>query len=423
MIDLPPDHPLRRQLNDEVHARPPEPLETPSRVSYLALLADAAEQVESGRALAALATRFDAPAPVEGANHYAASLGPFRLKWERHTEFVRYMVIVPGAGDETALASVPSDWIAALPGRLLVAAHVAVVAAGDDPLEATARTFGGEVPVGSAVVDGAGILFADFRIRDSGFGRMLVQARGLTPQQAGRLVQRLLEVDTYRMVALLALPVAQELAPAVARWEQELARIVAAMVVAGDPDEPLLLERLTRLAAEVDSRQAGTLYRFSAAAAYYELVQQRIGDLRETRLVPFQTVQEFMERRLSPAMNTCRSVAVRQEDLSRRVARATQLLATRVGVTRERQNQTLLETMNRRVRLQLRLQATVEGLSVAAVTYYIAGLIGYMAKGLEAAGLRIDPTVATAASIPVVAGLMWFGIRRVRHHVTEADRP
>ncbi len=423
MTDLPHDHPLRLQLNDEVHARPPEPLQAPARISYLALLTDAAAQAASGQALAALAARFDAATPSPGANHYSADLGPFRLKWERHTEFVRYTVIVAGAGDETALAAVPADWIAGLPGQLLVAAHVTLVAEDGDPVEAAMRIFPRDVLVGAAVSGGAGTVFADFRIRDSGFSRLLVQDRTLTPQQAGRMVQRLLEIDTYRMVALLALPVAQDLAPAIARCEQELAQIIAAMVVAGDPDEPLLLERLTRLAAEIDSRQASTLYRFGAAAAYYELVQRRIQDLREVRIAPLQTLQEFMERRLAPAMNTCQSVAARQEELSRRVARATQLLATRVGVTRERQNQTLLETMNRRVRLQLRLQSTVEGLSVAAVTYYIVGLIGYAAKGVEAAGLRVDPAVAMPVSIQIVAGLMAFGIGRIRHHVTQADRP
>lgn len=423
MTELPRDHKLRRQLNDEVHARLPQPLQTPARISYLALLTDEAQQATSGQAVAALAARFDAPLPDPAANHYSADLGPFRLTWERHTEFVRYTVIVPGAGDEVALSAVPADWIAALPGQVLVATHVSLTGMAADLLASATRMFPRDALVGATVADGAGAVFADFHIRDSGFGRMLVQDGSMTPQQAGRVVQRLLEIDTYRMIALLALPVAQGLAPAVARCEQELARITAAMVVAGEADEPSLLERLTRLAAEIDSRQADTLFRFSAAAAYYELVQRRIGDLRETRIGPLQTLGEFMERRLAPAMNTCQSVAARQEELSRRVARATQLLSTRVGVTRERQNQMVLATMNRRVRLQLRLQSTVEGLSVAAVTYYIVGLIGYAAKGGEATGLRLDPAVATAVSIPVVAGLMAFGIRRIRRHVTEADQP
>jgi uncharacterized membrane-anchored protein len=64
-----------------------------------------------------------------------------------------------------------------------------------------------------------------------------------------------------------------------------------------------------------------------------------------------------MERRLLPAMNTCATMARRQEDLSSRVARNSQLLRTRVEVELERQNQELLGQMNRRAKLQLHLQA------------------------------------------------------------------
>ena len=307
-----------------------------------------------------------------------------------------------------------------LPGDLMVAAHVALVPPPPDEADAMAtatRLFPRDLLVGSVVTGGSASVFTDFRVRYDGFSRMLVQDRNLSPAQAGRVVQCLLEIETYRIMALLALPVAQALAPVIARCEREVAEITAAMVTARDPDEPVLLDRLTRLAAEIDSRQADNLYRFSAANAYDGLVQSRIQELREARISGLQTLQEFTDRRLAPAMNTCRSVSGRQEELSRRVARATQLLATRVGVTRERQNQGVLEAMNRRVRLQLRLQSTVEGLSIAAVTYYIVGLVGYLAKAARAGGAPFDPEIVMGVSIPVVAALMFFGLRRVRRAV------
>lgn len=427
MTTLPADHPERIQLNDEVHARPPEPLSAPARVSYLALYADATAREQAWQAVHDLAGRYGVAPPQPGANHYSADLGPFRLRWERHTEFVRYSFIAPGGEDAFAdpiIASVPADWVAALPGQLMVATHVALVRDGGPPAdlaELSRRLFGGNVLIGAGVLEAAGTAFTDFRIHADGFSRVLVQDRSMTPGQTGRVVQRLLEIDTYRMLALLALPVAQALAPVITRCERELAGITAAMVTAVEADEPVLLERLTRLAAEIDSRQADSLYRFSASIAYDELVQRRIAELRETRLPGLQTLQEFTDRRFAPAMNTCRSVAARQEELSRRVARATQLLATRVGVTRERQNQSVLEVMNRRVKLQLRLQAAVEGFSIAAVTYYLVGLVGYAAKAFKAAGARVDPDVAIGISIPVVAALMAFGLRRTRRLVSRAD--
>lgn len=428
---LPLDHPFRTGLNDEVHARLPDPLEAPARISYLALLGDAAQMDAALHAVDALAVRFDAPRPPAGASHYSADFGPFRLKWERHSEFVRYSFVVPGEGSETALSAVPPDWVAALPGELIVAVHVILARPAptqappgggpDTAPDAALALFAPDHAVGSAVADGAARAYADFRIRASGFGRMLVQDVSMTPAQAGRMVQALLEIDTYRMMALLALPVARALAPVIGRREKELAEINAAMVTAGEADEPLLLDRLTRLAAEIDSGLADNLYRFNAAAAYHALVQRRIDDLHETRLPGVQTWREFTERRLAPAMTTCDTMARRQEELSRRVARATQLLATRVGVTRERQSQELLATMNRRVRLQLRLQSTVEGLSIAAVTYYIVGLVGYAAKGVEAAGIHLDPALVMAAAVPVVAGIMALAMRRMHRRLAASD--
>jgi len=224
------------------------------------------------------------------------------------------------------------------------------------------------------------------------------------------------------MLALLALPLARDLGAPITASERKLADITEALVTARSADEPELLESLTRLAAETESREARTLYRFSAAEAYDALVQRRIAELREGRMEGMQTLQEFMERRLAPAMNTCRAMAARQDALSRRVARATQLLSTRVDLTREQQNQVVLANMDRRAQLQLRLQETVEGLSVAAITYYIVGLVAYVAKGLKAGGLHLDVDLVTGIAIPVVAILVAFGIRQFRHVVTKRAR-
>ena len=428
---LPSDHPQRIQLNDEVHARPPEPMAAPCRVSYIALTQDGVSRHAGFGAVAALAALFRAEPPEPGANHYSADLGAFRVKWERHSEFLRYTFIVAGAGEDPfaapAIGAVPAAWLAALPGQVMVAAHVVLLPPShrladpeQDPVELATRIFPRSMLVGSAVGGGA-IAFTDFRVQPDGFTRFLIQDRSMTQWQAGRVVQRLLEIDTYRVMALLALPVAQNLAPVIARCEREVAEITAAMVTASEVDEPTLLDRLTRLAAEIDSRQADNLYRFSAAGAYDGLVQRRISELREVRVPGLQTWQEFTDRRLAPAMSTCVSVAGRQEELSRRVARATQLLSTRVGVTREVQNQAVLDSMNRRVRMQLRLQSTVEGLSIAAVTYYIVGLVGYLAKGAKAAGGRVDPDVAMGVAIPIVAAIMFWALRKARASIHVDD--
>jgi uncharacterized membrane-anchored protein len=424
---LPPDHPQRVELNDEVHARPPEPLVAPTRVSYLALLCDAAQREAGWLAVCDLCRQYGVEPPVESAIHYTTDLGPFRLKWERHTEFMRVMFIVEGATDDPfgspAVAMLPAEWVARLPGQVMVAAHAALLRAEPasiDPDAIRQRWFDGNVPIGSAVSGGAATALTDFRIHKDGFSRHLLLDHATTPWQAGRIVQRLFEIDTYRIMALLALPVARASGPLISQAEQELARITAALVSAVETDEAGLLGSLTRLEAEIENRQSLTRYRFSAADAYHDLVQRRIDELREQRIQGLQTFREFTERRLTPAMTTWRSVAARQESLSQRVARATRLLATRVDLTLERQNQTLLESMNRRARLQLRLQSTVEGLSVAAVTYYVVGLVGHAADALRDAGLAVHPDLAMGISIPIVAVVAGFGVHHIRRAVTGA---
>ena len=250
--------------------------------------------------------------------------------------------------------------------------------------------------------------------------RFLLLDRGLGRYQTGRVVQRLIEIETYRMMALLALPVARRVSGEITAAERDLSALTQRMASAGAEDEPQLLNELTRLASAVESSVSASKYRFGAAHAYYELTRNRIRELREERIPGLQTIGQFMERRLAPAMNTCESVAKRQDELSARIARSSNLLRTRVDIEREQQNLQVLAQMNRRAKLQLRLQQTVEGLSVAAITYYAVGLIGYLAKAAKSLGLPVDPDLAVGVSIPIVAVLVALGVRHIRKTVTRA---
>ena len=418
-MTLPESHSLRRMLHDEVHARPPVPLNVPCRVSYLALLSGP-ENIEAEREhVRALCTQYGLPAPTLEANHFLGDIGPFRLKWERHTEFTRYKFIANGVPDppfsDPAINLLPAGWVSGLKGRLLVSTNIVLLPFTNtlDYGDLSRRDFSGNTLIGSVVGEGAGFALTDLRIEQDGSSRLLIFDNHMSQRQAGRMVQRLVEIDTYRILALLALPIARELSPFLAASEKELAEITTLMQ-GGPRNDPALLDRLTQLQAGIESRYADHHYRFSAADAYYALVQRRIGELREERLQGLQTFKEFMERRLAPAMTTCQTVSAGVETLSERVARCTNLLSTRVGMVREQQNQMLLETMARRAELQLRLQQTVEGLSVAAISYYVVGLVGYAAKALKAGGAQINADLIMGISVPIVAGLVALGIRNIR---------
>jgi uncharacterized membrane-anchored protein len=425
---LPPDHPRRRELNNEVHARPPDAMTPPLRLTYLVLLSEPGQRDQERAELLDLLGRFDGPLPPNEANHFSADLGAFRVTFEQHTEFVRYTFIVAGAGDrpfaDTAFERVPPEWIAGLSGEVMAATHVLLVPApadGVDVEQVSRELFNGNELVGSVIEGGYETALTDFRIHGDRFSRLIVFDHAGGAEQTGRSVQRLLELETYRIMALLALPVARALVPHLEECERQLVEIADALVRATPEAEADLLDRLSRLQADLGRRDSATHSRFSAASAYYELVRRRARDLREERIQGLQTFQEFTERRLGPAMNTCRAVSERVAALVERTARMIQTLATRVEMTREQQTQSVLASMDRRVKLQLQLQGTVEGLSVAAITYYVVGLVGYAVKGLEAAGVVIDASIAVGISVPVVAILVALAVRRVRHVLTRDD--
>jgi uncharacterized membrane-anchored protein len=263
--------------------------------------------------------------------------------------------------------------------------------------------------------DGTAVYATDFLTDPDGFVRILVLDRGLGAERAGALVQRVLELETYRTFALLGLPKAQELAPSINRIERRLSEVTEELrSTSALADNSRLLDELTALAAELEAGAAASLYRFGASRAYDEIVHTRLRIIGERKVGGLPTWSSFLARRMTPAIRTCATTEERQANLSRKLARAANLLRTRVDVELEQQNQELLKSMNARTRLQLRLQATVEGLSVAAISYYVVGLFGYLVKGAHDAGVHVEPTLATALFVPVAVLAIWWVVRRIR---------
>jgi uncharacterized membrane-anchored protein len=306
------------------------------------------------------------------------------------------------------------------PGPLLVALDLHLVAARPDitPDQPFDR---GSVAVGENA-EGDALYATDFQVDPGGFVRILVLNRGMSPERAGALVQRIIELETYRTFALLGLPEAQRLAPSIKHIEERLAEVTEEMRRTDRlVDNHRLLDDLTALAAELEAGAAASHFRFGASRAYNEIVQLRLQAVGDRKIEQFPTWSSFLARRMQPAMRTCTTTAERQTTLSEKLARAANLLRTKVDVELERQNRDLLKSMNERTRLQLRLQTTVEGLSVAAVSYYVVGLFGYVAKGLHDRGAPIDTTLATALFVPVAVLGIWWLVRRIRRrHIAGA---
>ncbi|MBT3395562.1 MAG: DUF3422 domain-containing protein [Alphaproteobacteria bacterium] len=426
------EHPLREQLLLEVHARPFEPMTAPERGSHIAILTGELAETEAAEHLAELCQLMDAPPPTPDVKHYSQDMGPFRLRWEQHTEFCTYTFIQAGAFDHPfenpVIGMVPKDWLVTLPGEALGAMHFAMEAqdAAERDGDNLAQLFKGDLIVGALVSGGDGQVWSDLRMHDDRFSRVLIRDRGMSQNQAGRLVQRIAEVNAYRLLALLALPLARDLSPRIREVDAALARITQTLAdtnpdASEDSGERALLEELSGLASEVEKIGGLTSYRFSAAEAYRDIVRRRLGELRQERIKGLQTFSEFLDRRLAPAMNSVRSTAERIESLSERMSRVGSLIRARVEVQIEEQNRDLLASMDRRAQMQFRLQRIVEGLSVVAITYYMASMVKFILTAMAEVDVPVNATLGTGISVPIIGGLIWWAMRRAQKALGHED--
>ena len=425
------DHPLRYQLANELHARPFPAIEAPSHALHLAFKNphDAAnrDRARDRAHLIELLDRHGAPHPPPDATHYYGRIGRYWLKWELHTEFVTYTLFGEGVAgkpfDPAMFEVFPADWLARAPGRRLTSALIRieempgedprapeVVAAIDARLE---EWFVPESLAVSCIADCMAVVAGDFRIDPAGHLRFAVFVRkGISPRRVGRIVQRLCEVETYKTMALLALPRARAISRRLAALDLKMQDLMAHIRGRERPEEEVL-EELLAIAVEVENLIAQSSFRFSATEAYQAIVEERLATMKEERFPGRQTFGQFMLRRFEPAMRTVRSVARQLEGLAGRAKRAGDLLRTRVEVARSAQNQQLLASMDRRADLQLRLQKTVEGLSVVAISYYAVNLVTYALYPL-AHRLEISKTMLSAAATPFVVLIVWWIVRRIR---------
>lgn len=420
-------HPQRLPLTNELHARPFQAMAVPGRVLHLAFKPPERAAERDPRAdfahLKALIDRYGGQPPADGASHYVQDFGRFQLKWERHTEFVSYTICSPGAGevpfDSGLLDIFDGDWLSGAPGRVIAAVSVEILAAASrDEAEALTRQmmtreFSAESVAIARVLDDNALAMGDFRVHEQGLSRFAVVLHGPSgPRRVGRLVQRLIEIETYRTLAMLTLPVARELGPQLNEAEAALTGVIDRVARESGDDAEILTE-LIRISAGLEAMAAQTAFRFGALGAYEALVHARIESLQEARQAGRQMFAEFMQRRFVPAMRTCHATERRLEQLTTRAGRAAELLRTRVNVSVEAQNQLVLSSMDRRAALQLRLQETVEGLSVVAISYYAVGLATNLLAPL-APVLGLDKTVLKALIVLPVLWVVWWSVRKLR---------
>lgn len=421
-----PEYSERRMLHDELNADVYELVNIPLQLSHLVLLSDRQWVGKERGLVIELCKHFNTRIPNGAFDQLSVELGDFHLRWERHTEYSTYTFYRERPFDEpfarSAITYVPQEWLAKLPGELLVATHIVL----EDrrrpgrSMSELATLFSSNTVIGSKVSAGSASVWSDNQIHPDGFTRFLVHDDNLRSRQVGRLVQRLLEIETYRMLTILPLSMIREIIPKLEQYGNQLIGMMATNATPNSiEDEQQLLVKLTALATEIEKISAQSSHRFSASHTYHVIMQQRITELREERIEGLQMLYELRKQRVTSAMNTFDLVRSRLDTLSLRVERATSMLRTRVDISMESQIRDLLKSMDARAHLQLRLQETVEGLSVVVLSYYLLGITGYGLKALKAAGFDINIELMTGIAIPIVVAFVFLAIRRFRRIVAK----
>ncbi len=413
------DHPLRGALSAEMHVRRLPRLETPCRLMQVVTVLGETN-TDAARAHIEALKRLSTELVPLSAKYAVLLIDGITLVWERHTEFATYTLVRQGM---TAEPFDPADFdpvrdrlYAGMPGEIIRSTQIALVGGPEwDPTALDlSRWFSDAATVVCDVAGGIARIASDFRLNADGYGRLLVHDRGLQHDEAGQLLLRLQELGNYRNMALLGLPLAQRLTPAVSTLEARLAELTHAVSERSTQDDQLL-DELSFLSAELARIVAETRYRMSATRAYAQLSVDRLGSLTIGVVRGYQSLDDFTERRLVPAVRTCDSFSARLDDLSRRAAWTSDLLRTRIDIALARQNRDLLASMDARTHLQLRLQQTVEGLSVVAISYYMVALIGHMLGVIT----FVSHDVAMAVVVPVVVASVAAGLFWMRRHVLQ----
>ena len=420
-------HPLRDILYNELHIRPFHSLESPQQVTHLAACCNSPEELEKSHdLLCELCKRYGINPPQANTVTFHENFGDFTIDWERHVEFYSLTIMQPTPlkGEpfqQTAIDLLPANWMRQLPGQIIAAFHIII---DNQQLNydsnSLVRNFEGQAIMQSSAYAGKAQILTAFKLHGDGHGRFIICNKGMSSSQTGRLTRRLMDLETYRLLSLLSLPIAKRIGPQLLDMDKQLAEILTVVAELDTASgERRLLEKITTIEAQLETYRAETTQRFSATRAYHQLVKDRLERINEGKIEGHLSIGEFVNRRLNPALRTCESMQKWMEDLSKRIERASDLMRTRVNLNLQEQNRSQLTAMNQRSKLQFRLQETVEGLSIAAISYYAVGLLSYLFSGLPLKQWGVDKSVLLASSIPVVLISIWYVTRRIKRRLIQ----
>ncbi|MGA1096446.1 MAG: DUF3422 family protein, partial [Burkholderiaceae bacterium] len=221
------DYSQRSNLHHEVHARPPIALWPEERVCSQAFLMSGQQERETqirwiDQVLACYpeASRL-ASSPGYKLIQIAEPPARLLLRWELHGEFSTLCLF-----HQTGTKDDSHDWSTSrhllledfqtllsnlghpLPQNAFqnrIAASDLIIRPGPrvDDAATLSPLFSGNTLIGSTILGSLNAqVWTDLQLDSNGFVRLLVQHQGMGSRQAGRVAQRLIDIDTYRMMSM-----------------------------------------------------------------------------------------------------------------------------------------------------------------------------------------------------------------------------
>jgi len=432
-------------FKDELHARPYIKLGNNLRTFHFAYLIKENDENKSWNYLDKFLRKINfQKLPNESSKYWVAEGKDLTVRYECHTEFISLTLIYsnkienknkPKLFDENFLNLLPIDFLENFPGDHFLSTWIEMAPSNFNfkPIDIEEFFYHDNFAGSNVAEDGANV-FMSFKsdrtdFLGSGFRRVFIQNKNLRTRRTGRLLQRIVELETYQVLSLLGLPQVRQETLNLSNLEKQITEITKSVSKTAKknlnkksiayPDYQKDLNELSYVVAKIEEIDSSSNYRLSATAAYYKLVEQRIQDLREERLESFQTNYEFLSRRLQPAIRTTEAFSRRLESLAIRAQRADNLVRTQIEMGVQIQNKNLLESMELRARAQLRLQETVESLSIVAITYYIVGLLSTLVDPINFDKFFISKTVFLALCVPIILVLIWYIAKMVRKKINK----
>lgn len=394
------------ELTDELNARPFPEFSAPTRVFRLCAKGPKAfASIE--KSLSEILDGVDWQAGLQGKIAHGR-YESVDVHLERHTEFTS-VTLIEHSSETTSVANVlPADWIKKLEGEVVVAV--------DAQIRQVEEISPRNSVCASVFEDGQSTVFFDFQVAEDGHTKIHLDfASNCEPRQIGRITRQVIEIETYRCFAALGLPKARDAQKRL--WE--IANLI--------PDDPVDMEDdagvvaryeiLSGLSYELEQIWRDTSFRFNACQAYWSLVQSRLEALGEQKFDARPTIGAFLERRLGPAIATYQSTARQRLNIADQVEKLSNLLQTRIELGLQRQSAKLLQSLNEGSARQLRLQQTVEGVSVIAISYYAVNLldvpIKWVVEHSALAHFIDDPAILDLGLVALIVPLVWITLRRL----------